>query len=81
LLKNETDMALRIRKNGQILCAAMHPIQEGDTYIGDGLHHAMAVTYQVIGAESMEKHKDSGEWWWMGNIPEGIEIDDFYKDI
>ena len=71
-------MALRIRKNGQILCAAMHPVQEGDTYIDDDLHYQMSVIHKIIGSEPMAKHKDSGEWWWMGNIPEGIGIDDFY---
>lgn len=71
-------MALRIRKDGRILCAAMHPAEEGDTYIHDGLHYQMSVEEKVIGTEPHEKHSQHGQWWWMGNVPEGIEIDDFY---
>lgn len=68
-------MALRIRKNGKILCAAIHKQEEGDTYIDDDLHYQMSVIHKVIAAEPMEKHKESGEWWWTGNIPFGIEIE------
>lgn len=71
-------MALRIRKDGRILCAAMHPIEEGDTYIDDGLHYEMSVINKVIGTEQIEKHVLHGQWWWMGNIPDGIEIAPFY---
>lgn len=28
-------MGARIRANGEILCAAMHPAEPGDAYIGD----------------------------------------------
>ncbi len=71
-------MALRIRKDGCILCAAMHAAEAGDTYIDDGLHYQMSVIHKVIGSEPMERHKDSGQWWWTGNIPEGIEVSEFY---
>lgn len=73
-------MALRIRKDGRILCAAIHPVEIGDTYIDDGLHYEMSVIHKVIGSELMEKHKESGQWWWTGNIPNGIEIDEFYLE-
>jgi hypothetical protein len=73
-------MSLRIRKDGRILCAAIHPAEDGDTYIDDGLHYTMSVERKVIGAEKHEDHMRSGQWWWMGNIPEGIEIDAFYKE-
>lgn len=72
-------MALRIRTDGRILCAAMHPAEPGDTYVDDGLHYQMSVEHKVIGTEPMEKHEVNGQWWWMGNIPEGIEIAEFYK--
>lgn len=72
-------MALRIRKDGRILCAALHPPMEGDTYINDGLHYEMSVIHKVIGTEAIEWHLLHGEWWWIGNVPEGVEIDDFYK--
>jgi hypothetical protein len=72
-------MALRIRKDGRILCAAMHKEESGDTYINDGLHYLLSVIYKVIGTEKMEKHEKHGEWWWMGNIPKDVEIDEFYS--
>lgn len=71
-------MALRIRKDGRILCAAIHSEESGDTYIGDGLHYQMSVVNKIIGCENHQKHQKSGEWWWMGNIPEEVEIDEFY---
>jgi hypothetical protein len=64
-------MALRIRKDGKILCAAMHPRQRGDTYIDDGLHYQMSVVHKVIWTD--DNHLDSknkkghGEWWWNEN--------------
>jgi hypothetical protein len=71
-------MALRIRKDGRILCAAIHPKEEGDTYIDDGLHYEMSVIHKVIGSEPADLHAKSGQWWWLGNIPEGVRIDSFY---
>jgi len=71
-------MALRIRKDGRILCAAIHSEEPGDTYINDGLHYILSVENKVICTEPHEKHKTHGQWWWIGNVPEGIEIDNFY---
>lgn len=71
-------MALRIRKDGRILCAAIHKEEPGDTYIPDGLHYRMSVLSKVIGTEENDKHMKHGQWWWMGNIPEGIVIEPFY---
>ncbi len=71
-------MAIRIRKDGRILCAALHPKEPGDTYIDDGLHYEMSVIHKVIGSEPSERHMRSGQWWWMGNVPDGIIIDGFY---
>ena len=71
-------MSLRIRKDGRILCAAMHPEEAGDTYINDGLHYEMSVVNKVIASEPMERHKNTGQWWWTGNIPDDIEVDPFY---
>lgn len=73
-------MALRIRKNGTILCAAMHPELPDDVYIPDGLHYQMSVIVKVICTEPHEKHELRGEWWWKNNIPEGIEIESFYYE-
>ena len=42
-------MALIIRKDGRILCAAIHHEEIGDTYIDDGLHYEMSVVKKIIG--------------------------------
>ena len=72
-------MALRIRKDGRIFCAAMRPEEPGDTYIDDGLHYELSVIHKVLVSEPMEQHTISAEWWWRGNIPDGIVIDDWTK--
>jgi hypothetical protein len=71
-------MALRVRHDGRILCAAIHPRHAGDTYIDDGLHYEMSVIHKVIVTEPAEAHEKRGEWWWSGAVPAGIKIDDFY---
>lgn len=71
-------MALRIRKDGRILCAALHEEADGDTYVDDGLHYEMSVIHKVIVTEPMERHRVHGQWWWMGNIPPEVSIDSFY---
>lgn len=50
-------MALRIRKDGRILCAAMHPPEENDTYIDDRSHYRLSVIHKVIGSEPWDYHK------------------------
>lgn len=70
-------MALRIRKDGRIMCAAICPPMLGDTYINDGLHYEMSVEHKVIGTD--DNHMKHGEWWWTGNVPEGIILNDFYS--
>ena len=67
-------MALRIRKNGRIFCAALHKEKSGDTYIDDALHYEMSVIHKVIVTEPHKKHMKNGEWWWAGNVPDGIKI-------
>lgn len=71
-------MALRVRHNGRILCAALHEAEHGDTYIDDGLHYQMSALSKVLVTEPMPQHADRGEWWWAGNVPRGVEIDAFY---
>ena len=73
-------MAVRIRKNGRIFCAALRSAEEGDTYINDELHYRLSVLEKVLVSEAWNQHKESAEWWWKGNIPEGIVIADQYKD-
>ncbi len=72
------EMALRIRSDGKILCAAMHPPLPGDTYIDDGLHYHLSVTKKLIVTEPYERHIMRGEWWFVGSVPPSIEIDGFY---
>lgn len=57
-------MALRIRKSGQIVCAAMHPPEAGDTYIPDNLSYQMTVENEVLTTD--ESHSEHGLWWWSG---------------
>lgn len=73
-------MAVRIRKDGRILCAAMHPEQDGDTYIDDGLHYHLSVEKKVLVTQPHEIHSTTGdgEWWWKGNAP--ADIDGFYLE-
>lgn len=71
-------MAVRIRKDGRILCAAMHPAEEGDCYVDDGVHYVLSVEAKVMVTEPHERHKEHGEWWWINAIPETAQIDPFY---
>ena len=72
-------MALRIRSDGRILCAALHNREDGDTYIDDNLHYEMSVVHKVIVTEPMPEHTLRGEWWWTNQVPREVIVDDFYK--
>ena len=69
-------MALRIRKDGKILCAALHPEKHGDTYIDDTLHYEMSVRHGVLVTEPEPEHSKRGEWWWKNQVPGGVTIQD-----
>lgn len=71
-------MSLRIRKDGRILCAAIHPEEHGDTYLDDGIHYDLSVIRKVLVTEPHEQHQVNGEWWWKGQMPIDREMDDFY---
>jgi hypothetical protein len=72
-------MAVRIRKGGRILCAAMHPEEEGDTYVHDGLHYQLSVEAKILVTEAWDEgHSERGQWWRAGQIPDGVVIDEFY---
>lgn len=71
-------MSLRVRKDGRVLCAAIHDEAEGDTYIPDGLSYQMTTEYKVLVSEPIEKHRISGQWFWANNVPEGVELSEFY---
>ena len=74
-------MAVRIRKNGRIFCAAMTEEEPGDTYVDDALHERMSLGWGILVAEPMERHKISGEWWWKGNVPGGVAVEHFERDM
>lgn len=73
-------MAVRIRQDGRILCAAMHPPAQGDTYLDDGLHYKLSAGLGVLVTEPMYVddglggHAEHGEWWWRGEEPEGAAV-------
>ncbi len=64
-------MALRWRKNGDLLCAAKHPGMPNDTYIDDKLHYRLSIEAHVIIAALDEEQ--SGRWYWVCDFP-GIEL-------
>jgi len=66
-------MAIRVRTDGTMWCAAHTPEMEGDTYIDDGLHYQMSVECGVIVALPMPEHEQHPQWWWLGSAPEGAD--------
>lgn len=77
-------MALRVRESGQILCAAMHPAEPGDTYLHDGLSYKLTVDLRAIVTEPMTAdpanpgrggHGHHGEWWWRDGVPADAVIE------
>lgn len=70
-------MAIRVRQDGTMLCAAMHPEMPGDTYVDDTLHYAMSVEHRVLVTEPHEKHRLRGEWWWRNSVPDDVEVEDW----
>ena len=81
-------MAVRVRASGEVVCAAMHPEQEGDRYIDDGLHYRLAVELRVLVTEPMileegeglGGHSKHGLWWWRGEEDDRAAIDQFYRE-
>ncbi len=72
-------MALRIRNDGSIFCAALSTEKEGDCYLDDDLHYELSVVKKVLVTTKNPFHMEKGgEWWWKGQEPKGIIIDEFY---
>lgn len=72
-------MAVRIRKNGMIFCAALSEPNEGDCYIDDGLHYDLSVVRKVLVTTENDYHmKNGGQWWWKNQQPDGVQIDEYY---
>ena len=72
-------MAVRIRKDGRIFCAAMTPSEPGDTYIDDSLHYELGVVRKLLVSEPAEQHRETAEWWWRWSVPAHVQIDPFYE--
>ena len=74
-------MAVRIRRDGRILCAAQHPEESGDTYLDDGLHYRLSVEFGVLVTEPMFSpdgrggHAKHGEWWWRNAVPDDVVVE------
>ena len=58
-------MALRVRKNGKILCAAKSGPMEGDIYVDDAVHswltRCMPISINVI--DSLGEDENGEEEW------------------
>ena len=74
-----TEVAVRIRQDGRIVCAAMHPAEHGDTYVGDKLHYDLAIASTLV-TEPWQAtlgrggHAAHGEWWWSGHVPVDVVL-------
>lgn len=74
-------MAVRVREDGSVVCAAMHPARKGDVYVDDGLHYRLSVELGLLVSEPMEGpgglggHAAHGRWWWRGCAPEDAELE------
>lgn len=60
-------MAIRMRVNGELICAAMSTEEPDDIYIGDTLHYQLSVLSKAIIADV--KHEENGVWHWLHNDP------------
>lgn len=70
-------MAVRVRSDGRVLCAAMHPAEPGDRYLDDGVHYALSVELRVLVTEPMDLPAGVG----IGGLqPAAAAIDPFYDE-
>lgn len=67
-------MAIRVRKDGSMWCAAYTEEEEGDTYINDSLHYEMSVLHAVIVALPMPEHINHPQWWWVNDAPKEADF-------
>ena len=73
-------MALRIRADGRILCAAMHDPLDGDTYLPDDISYKLTVELRSIVTEPMASgerggHAKHGQWWWADEVPGDVTVE------
>ena len=80
-------MSLRIREDGRILCAAMHPEEDGDTYLHDGISYRLTVELRAIVTEPMRSdegrggHDAHGEWWWRNEVPSDVVLEGALRPV
>lgn len=75
-------MAVRIRKNGQIFCAALSKALDGDCYIDDDLHYELSAVRKLLVTTENDYHiANGGEWWWRSQEPLNVPIDEFYNAL
>lgn len=74
-------MALIIRKNGDMVCAAINKIESSfDEYVGDHMH-GLLCDRKLIVTTPEPTHSDSGgQWWWKGEEPSNIKIDPWWYE-
>lgn len=66
-------MAIRVRVDGTMWCAALTDEEPGDTYIDDTLHYEMSAIHGVLVSYPMPRHLDHPQWWWRNSSPEGVD--------
>lgn len=75
-------MAVRIRKDGKIVCAALNQEEQGDCYIDDGAHYYLSVEEKILVTTPNDYHmKNGGQWWWKGQEPKDLQMDKFYYEV
>lgn len=62
-------MAIRVRSDGTMWCAAHTPALDGDTYIDDALHYEMSIVHSVLVSLPMPEHETNPRWWWSNQAP------------
>lgn len=74
-------MAVRVRPDGRILCAARHDAEEGDDYIDDHIHYILSADLGALVTEPMYcvggrgGHAYHGQWWWRHEVPDDVVVD------
>lgn len=82
-------MAVRVRTDGRIMCAAMHPAEPGDVYIPDNVSEKLSgatgmtpvlVTepWEVPPGQGRGGHSVHGEWWWANDVPDDAVMVDWW---
>lgn len=76
----DTPMALRIRTDGRVFCAAHRPEEPGDIYVDDAMHYHLSCVAKVLVSEEIGRHLINPQWWWRHDIPDGVEMAPQYRN-